>query len=283
LPPPFSSLFPSSSDFPSSALIQRGTTGTTHAVADGQSAAPPAAIVNSGSDGSQAKSGNSDDSAAQAKSSPPIPSAVAVNQPEASFASMVPVAAAVSAMAHAATEVATASPSGAAAPPATFLPSPRAVLAEAQPAQAQPIDFVRASQLYQNVGGAEMHVSINNDVLGAIELRAVVHQSSLTATLGVERPDVQTLFVNELPALQHALTERNLHVAQISVQGGAVGNSMDLGARGQQEDRSRGSAAPAAMPNASSESPFWGEPALASESLMAVRAVDGQSGINIHV
>jgi len=68
---------------------------------------------------------------------------------------------------------------------------------------------------------------MQTDLLGSIDLRAAVHQSTLTATIGVQRDDVQTLLANELPALQHALTEKNLQVAQISVLNHSGGGSLD--------------------------------------------------------
>jgi len=90
-------------------------------------------------------------------------------------------------------------------------------------------DVVQASQLYQHVGGAEMHIAMSTDLLGAVDVHAVVRQSTVTATIGVQRPDVQTLLANDLPALQHALAEHSLHVEQISVLGGSTGNQMDMG------------------------------------------------------
>src|SRR6202035_4140418 len=73
------------------------------------------------------------------------------------------------------------------------------------------------------------------DLLGSIDLRAVVHQSTLTATIGVQRADVQILLANDLPALQHALSEQSLHVQQISVLGGSAGSGMDHGDHPQQQ------------------------------------------------
>jgi hypothetical protein len=85
-------------------------------------------------------------------------------------------------------------------------------------------DISQATQLYQRVGGAEMHIAMDTDLLGPIDLRAIVHQGSLSATIGVERADVQTLLVNELPALQHSLSEKNMQVGQISVLAGSIGS-----------------------------------------------------------
>lgn len=85
-----------------------------------------------------------------------------------------------------------------------------------------------------------MHISMSTDLLGAVDVHAVVRQSTVTATIGVQRADVQTLLSNDLPALQHALAERSLHVEQISVLGGSTGNQMDLGRQSQNQQSWRG-------------------------------------------
>ena len=90
-------------------------------------------------------------------------------------------------------------------------------------------DVVKASELYQRVGGSEMHVAMQTDLLGSVDLRATVHQSTLTATISVQRADVQALLSNELPALQHALSDRNLQVEQISVLNNPAGGRTGSG------------------------------------------------------
>ncbi len=99
-------------------------------------------------------------------------------------------------------------------------------------------DVVQASQLYQHVGGGEMHIAMSTDLLGAVDVHAVVRQSTVTATIGVQRPDVQTLLANDLPALQHALSEHSLHVEQISVLSGSAGNQTDSGRQSPQNQQS---------------------------------------------
>jgi hypothetical protein len=141
-------------------------------------------------------------------------------------------------------------------------------------------NVVQASQLYQRAGGAEMHIAMNTDLLGSIDLRAVVHQSTLTATIGVQRADVQTLLANDLPALQHALSEQSLHVQQISVLGGSVGGRMDHGDHPQQKQNS---SAPIASVAATS---LAGIRSGSEESQVAANEVGGLGGVgrlSIHV
>jgi hypothetical protein len=106
-------------------------------------------------------------------------------------------------------------------------------------------EVAQASQLYQRVGGAEMHLAMQTDLLGSIELHTVVHQSTLSATIGVQRADVQSLLANDLPALQHALAEQRFHVEQLSVLDSSVGGRLDQGGHQQQ---SQNGSPPSAIP-----------------------------------
>jgi hypothetical protein len=199
--------------------------GTVQAAASGSErqvvAEPQASGADHGganSQGKDANTSNSDSAAAQtaglAQASvggPLHAPAVAAASAEASAG---PAAAGVSAQAQAAQpSLAPAMTARSAAVPA---PAP-------QPAN----DFLQASQLYQRVGGAEMHVAMNTEMLGSVDVHAVVRQSTVSATIGVQRPEVQTLLASDLPALQHALSEHSLHVEQISVLGGSAGGQTD--------------------------------------------------------
>lgn len=140
-------------------------------------------------------------------------------------------------------------------------------------------DVVQASRLYQRVGGAEMHIAMDTDFLGSIDLRAVVHQSALTATIGVQHADVQALLSSELPGLQHALSQKNLHVEQISIFGSGVGSQSSQG-----EGQQRQNAAPF-MPQVpapfSANSGGAQEPAAAAGDSAAVGNDAGR--LSIHV
>lgn len=108
-----------------------------------------------------------------------------------------------------------------------------------QPLPASLGDVSRASELYQRMGNSEMRVAVETDLLGRIDLHATMHQSTLTATIGVQRSDVQTLLANDLPALQHTLADQHFHIENISVHDNSVGQRM--GSSGQQESHRQNS------------------------------------------
>jgi|HubBroStandDraft_6_1064221.scaffolds.fasta_scaffold01600_11 flagellar hook-length control protein FliK len=129
-------------------------------------------------------------------------------------------------------------------------------------------DVAKAGELYQRVGGAEMHISMDTELLGSIDVRAVMHQSTLTATIGVQRAEVQALLSNELPALQHSLKEQNMQVEQISVTDNSTGGRMEMSGHSQQQQNSpsapirkfmfeEGAASPEGTPPVETGAPVW--------------------------
>ena len=89
-------------------------------------------------------------------------------------------------------------------------------------------DAVRVSELHQRAGGAEMRITMDTELFGAIDLRATVHQSSLTATINVQHADVQNLLATDLPALQRSLADQHFHVERISVLSGSTATGSGL-------------------------------------------------------
>jgi flagellar hook-length control protein FliK len=143
-------------------------------------------------------------------------------------------------------------------------------------------DVVKASELYQRVGGSEMHIAMQTDLLGTVDLRATMHQSTLTATISVQRSDVQSLLANELPALQHALADKNFHVEQIAVLNNSVGGRHGSGGRqpAQQQNSPAGRGVPVARPGG-----YGVDASLARLAGAAAYggASDGMSRISVHV
>jgi flagellar hook-length control protein FliK len=134
-------------------------------------------------------------------------------------------------------------------------------------------DVAQASQLYQHIGGAEMHIAMQTELLGSIELHTVVHQSTLSATIGVQRADVQSLLANDLPALQHALAEQRFQVNQISVLNNSVGGRLDQGGQQQQQQQNASTPSTAHVPaalefnrgSAEESIPGWSEVSVLGE------------------
>lgn len=192
---------------------------------------------NGSQDAAAASAGTAASDAAKTAAQPDAKDSAVSSAAATSAAGMAAMAAATSS--HAVADTSTASASAAnvtadAAPAnnarAGSLPLP---LPASLPASLQ--DVVNASALYQRVGGADMHIAMQMDLLGSVDLHASIHQGALTATIGVQHSDVQALLSNDLPILQHALAEQNLHVEQISVLDHSAGGRMDLGGNAQQQ------------------------------------------------
>ena len=135
--------------------------------------------------------------------------------------------------------------------PATPVPQAKSTSSPSQPLPtpqtiSTPLsDSMRATELYKQAANGDMHVAMQTDLLGTIDLHATMRQSTLTATIGVQRSDVQTLLANDLPALQHALADQHFHVEHIAVLDSSVGAHSGA-AGGQQSEQNPWPSSPVA-------------------------------------
>ena len=72
-----------------------------------------------------------------------------------------------------------------------------------------------------------MRIAVQSDNLGNIELHAKVTGDSLGANITVEKRDAHTALAMELPALQQALSDKQLRVEQISLMHGPLHATAD--------------------------------------------------------
>jgi len=125
-------------------------------------------------------------------------------------------------------------------------PAPTKAAAPAQPTPPGDVPDLSATrsandaQLTHSANHSDMRIAMQTDQLGAIELHARVAGDQLGAAITVEKRDAHSILVAELPALQQALSEKQLHVAQLSLlQGSLHSTAGDTGAQHQQQERAR--------------------------------------------
>jgi hypothetical protein len=83
---------------------------------------------------------------------------------------------------------------------------------------------VAASATHQQVA-AELRVALRTEVLGAVQLRAVLNGEQLGAAINVESTEGHRLLATGLPALHQALADHSVRAAEISITSGAEGQS----------------------------------------------------------
>jgi flagellar hook-length control protein FliK len=115
--------------------------------------------------------------------------------------------------------------SGEAAPALHNLPAPNGnapvpLVVSAQDAAAP--SLVESARLVQTGGRTEMHIGINSESLGTVDVHAVMRTdssgpASVGASITVQSHEAAALLTKELPALQGHLEERNVHVGEITV------------------------------------------------------------------
>ena len=111
-------------------------------------------------------------------------------------------------------------------------PSPLVVSAQDGPSPA----ILENARLVQSPGRTEMHIGINSESLGAVDVHAVMRNdiggvSSVGASITVQSHEAQALLAKELPALQGHLEQRNVHVGEITV----IPESLSAGSEMQQQ------------------------------------------------
>ena len=111
---------------------------------------------------------------------------------------------------------------------------------------------VSDAQLTNAAGQSEMRIALQTDKLGAIELHTRVSGDQVGAAIIVEKRDAHAALAVELPALQQALSDRQLRVDQVALTQGSLGSTTgDAGANAQQNQRGMAQPPPS--------TPFWNE------------------------
>ena len=112
--------------------------------------------------------------------------------------------------------------------------------------------FVNSAQLINAASQSEMHIAMQTNKLGAIEIHARMSGDEIGAAIIVDKREAHAALAVELPALQQALSDKQLRVAPVALTQGSLGAATgDAGANAQQHQR--GSSRPAQSAS------FWNE------------------------
>ena len=98
--------------------------------------------------------------------------------------------------------------------------------------------FVNAAQLTELASRSEMRVAMDTEKLGAVELRAHLVGNEVAAAITVERREAHAALAGELPALQQALSEKQLRIEQVTLLHGSFNATAgDAGSSSRQDGR----------------------------------------------
>ena len=78
-----------------------------------------------------------------------------------------------------------------------------------------PAEVVHAVRMFERDGQAEMHIGVRSETFGTIDLKATVHDCSVGVSIGVERHEVRSALVSELPGLENTLREHDLRLGEV--------------------------------------------------------------------
>jgi len=115
-----------------------------------------------------------------------------------------------------------------------------------------PNRIVDSAKLVEAVGRSEMRIAMDTDKLGPVELRAHMVGDEVGAAITVEKRDAHAALAVELPALQQALSDKQLRVEQVTLLHASLGSTAgDAGASTKQEQRSGAHTATTSWPGSS--------------------------------
>ena len=81
----------------------------------------------------------------------------------------------------------------------------------------RPGQIVSSARLLDQLKRVEMQIAFRTEVFGSVQLRTMIRNGQIGATIGVEKGEAQALLTSELPALERALAQRDLRVDEISI------------------------------------------------------------------
>jgi Holliday junction resolvase-like predicted endonuclease len=81
----------------------------------------------------------------------------------------------------------------------------------------EPAETKFAMATTDTIKRGEIHVSLQSETLGLVELRARVHGENVAASIAVDKKATQQLLSDALPSLHQALSDRRLRLDQISI------------------------------------------------------------------
>ena len=140
-----------------------------------------------------------------------------------------------------------------------------------------PADVVHAVRMFERDGQAEMHIGVRSEALGVVDVKATVHDGNVGVSIGVERHELRSALVSELPGLENTLRDHDLRLGEVRFHDTAstLASGHDRGQQRQAEDFARPFAAA-----------FYSDAKPAVENVdlpIEVVATAARGGISIHV
>ena len=140
-----------------------------------------------------------------------------------------------------------------------------------------PADVVHAVRMFERGGQAEMHIGVRSEALGVVDVKTTVHDGNVGVSIGVERHELRSALVSELPGLENTLRDHDLKLGEVRFHDTAstLASGHDRGQQRQAQDFARPFAAA-----------FYSDEKPAAENVelpIEVVTTAARGGISIHV
>jgi flagellar hook-length control protein FliK len=140
-----------------------------------------------------------------------------------------------------------------------------------------PADVVHAVRMFERDGQAEMHIGVRSETLGTIDVKATVHDGSVGVSIGLERHEVRSALVSELPGLENILRERDLRLGEVKFHDMGSTLASEYGNARQRESQEFSRPPASAFYRAAKSS------SASNELAVEVVTTIGRRGISVHV
>ena len=100
-----------------------------------------------------------------------------------------------------------------------------------------PPSGVQSARLLERAGQAEMHIGINTEGFGRVEVHTVLRDSQVGLTIGSERGELRSLVASDVASLQSGLHQQDIYLKDIRFIESSLGTGMNFTSGGGSADQ----------------------------------------------
>ncbi len=100
-----------------------------------------------------------------------------------------------------------------------------------------PLHAQQAVRILERAGQSELHIGLHSPGMGTIDVKTVLHDNNLAMSIGVDRREIQSALLSELPSLANTLRNQDLRLGEVRFHDSSA--LLNFGSGGGQQRQSR--------------------------------------------
>lgn len=77
------------------------------------------------------------------------------------------------------------------------------------------LDAIRAVRMFEHAGHSELRIGVHSDALGSMDVKTTLHDGNVALSVVVDRHDVRSALLMELPGLENTLRSHDLRLGEV--------------------------------------------------------------------